>query len=443
MADPKPLDRRHFLHSAGAVSALALSKRAIAQSSDTINLAVIGVGAQGQELINACMKIPDLRIQAISDIWESYNLKKTSSILDGFNQKHTAYANYKDMLEKETGLDAAIIATPDFCHAEQTVACLNKGLHVYCESLMANTIDGARDMVKTAKDSGKSLQIGHQRRSNPYYQYCYDHVVNETKMLGKLTASNSQWNRPVQTSRGFPRRFPVDDAVLKANGYSSMQQFRNWMWSRQLGGGPAAEFGSHQFDILNWYLETTPHSVLASGGVEYYDDETHEWYDTLMAVFEYKTPKGTIRAFYQTLSSNSNFGYFENFMGDEGTLYVSESSGRVKVYREPNAPDWEKWVKLDILKSPVAPPKEKKEESGEAVLDITESVVPPTYDVPVTFSDPVYQPHIQNFVSAIRGEAQLTCPAETALATTVMTIKLNEAAQSGQKIEFSPTDFQV
>ncbi len=443
MTDSNPLDRRNFLHSAGAVSALALSNRAVAQTDGQLALAVIGVGAQGQELINACMKIPGVRIQAVSDIWESYNLKKTTRILDGFNQKHTAYTDYKEMLEKESGLDAAIIATPDFCHAEQTVACLTKGLHVYCESLMSNTIDGARSMTKAANDSGKLLQIGHQRRSNPYYHYCYDHIINETKLLGKLTASNSQWNRPVQTSRGFPRRFPVDDAVLKANGYASMQQFRNWMWSKKLGGGPAADFGAHQFDILNWYLDTTPKSVMASGGVEYYDDESYEWYDTLMAVFEYETPKGAIRAFYQTLNSNSNFGYFENFMGDEGTLYVSEASGRVKVYREPNAPDWEKWVKLDILKSPIAPPKEEKKKESEAVLDIAESVIPPTYDVPVTFNGPVYQPHLQNFVSAMKGEAQLTCPAETALATTVMTIQLNEAAENGQKIEFKPEDFLV
>ncbi|MDP8243231.1 MAG: Gfo/Idh/MocA family oxidoreductase [Candidatus Hinthialibacter antarcticus] len=443
MTVAKPLDRRRFIHSAGAVSALALSNRSIAQANDTINLAVIGVGTQGQELTNACMKIPGVRIQAICDIWETYNLNKTSRILEGFNQEHTTYTNYKDLLEKESGLDAVIIATPDFCHAEQTAACLNAGLHVYCESLMSNTIDGARSMANAAKDSGNLLQIGHQRRSNPYYHYCFDHLINETKLLGKLTASNSQWNRPVQTPRGFPRRFPVEDAVLKANGYSSMQQFRNWSWARELGGGPAAELGSHQFDVMNWYLETTPKSVLATGGVEYYDDGAHEWYDTLMAVFEYETPKGTIRAFYQTLSSNSNFGYFENFMGDEGTLYVSEAAGRVKVYREPNAPDWEKWVKLNILKSPVAPPKEEKKEESESVLDIKESVIPPTYDVPVEFSDPVYQPHLQNFISAMKGEAKLACPAEIAFAATVMTIKLNEAAQKSEKTEFKPEDFIV
>ena len=73
------------------------------------------------------------------------------------------------MLSDEKDLDAVIIATPDFWHAEQTIACLKAGLHVYCEKEMSNTLEGARKMVQAAKQTGKLLQIGHQRRSNPRY----------------------------------------------------------------------------------------------------------------------------------------------------------------------------------------------------------------------------------------------------------------------------------
>ena len=37
------------------------------------------------------------------------------------------YADYREMLAKETDLDAVIIASPDFVHAEQTIACLKAG----------------------------------------------------------------------------------------------------------------------------------------------------------------------------------------------------------------------------------------------------------------------------------------------------------------------------
>ena len=60
-----------------------------------------------------------------------------------------------------------IVATPDFWHAPHTIDCLKAGKHVYCEKEMSNTLEGARSMVMAQRETGKLLQIGHQRRSNP------------------------------------------------------------------------------------------------------------------------------------------------------------------------------------------------------------------------------------------------------------------------------------
>ena len=102
------------------------------------------------------------------------------------------------MLDKEKDLQAVIIATPDFWHSEHTVACLKAGLHVYCEKEMSNTLEGARKMVQAAKETGKLLQIGHQRRSNPRYLHCYNKLLKEAGILGRITTINGQWNRSVQ-----------------------------------------------------------------------------------------------------------------------------------------------------------------------------------------------------------------------------------------------------
>lgn len=447
----KPVDRRSFLSSAALASgSLVLASKAAAQTAaaDVLNVALIGAGTQGQALLNCCAKIEGIHVKAVCDIWESYNLKRASAILEGFKQTHTPYTDYREMLDKEKDLHAVLIATPDFCHAEQTSACLKAGLNVYCESMMSNTLEGARAMIQDAKSSGKLLQIGHQRRSNPRYQYSLAHILNETKMLGKVTALNGQWNRPVQPERGFPKRAALDDATLNKFGYASMQQFRNWEWYKGFGCGPIATFGVHQIDVFNWFMETTPKSVMAIGGTDFYDPKSFQWFDTVMAIFDYNNTKDNIRGFYQTISSNSNFGYFENFMGDQGTLYLSEAGGRVKVYREPAAPDWEKWVKIGILESDVkaAPPKkEVKDEKkpADAVLDVQETVIPPSYNLPVKFTDPVYQPHLANFFNAIRGKEKLNCPAEVAYPATVIVLKINEAVQESKRIDFKPEDFQV
>ena len=394
-------------------------------------------------LLNTCAKIPGVRVKAVCDIWEAYNLQRASRLLTQYGQEHNRYTSHGDMLEREKGLDAAVVATPDFCHAEQAVACLKAGLHVYCESPMAITVESARQMVRSAKETGKLLQIGHQRRSNPYYRFCYDHVIRETKLLGEIVAVNGQWNRPARPSRGAPRRAALDTDTLKRFGYESMQQFRNWQWCEGLAAGPVVELGVHQIDVFNWFLDAQPRLALASGGLEHHDPAAGKLFDTVMSILEYPSKKGSVRAFYQTINSNSNSGYFETLMGDQGTLYLSEVSARVKVFREESAPDWDRWVKLGYLKAPAEKPKEKQTQTEGVLLEVQETVAPPSYQLSVEFHDPPHQPHLENFFKAVRGAEPLNCPAEAALSPTVIALRLVEAAKAGQKVEFRPEDFQA
>ena len=104
----------------------------------------------------------------------------------------------------------------------------------------------------------------------------------------------------------------VGDLVVVPYGFKSMQQFRNWRWYKGLGGGPIVDLGSHQIDIFNWFLGGAPSHVMASGGNDYHDRATHEWYDTVMAIYEYDTKAGPARAYYQTQTTNGSQGYFEN-----------------------------------------------------------------------------------------------------------------------------------
>jgi predicted dehydrogenase len=446
----KEMNRRSFLRSTAVAGAgLAFSPMVLGQAGgkkpDDINVALLGCGAQGQVLMNACLQIPGIRFKAVCDIWTAWNQKRVSRILKAYKHVNNTYVDYKEMLDKEKDLDAVIIATPDFWHSEHTVACLEAGLNVYCEKEMSNTIEGARKMLDAAKKSGKLLQIGHQRRSNPRYIHCYEKLINGAKLLNKITCINGQWNRSKAACEdlGFPKNAVIDQATLKKYGFDSMQQFRNWRWYKGLGGGPIVDLGSHQIDIFSWFLGTNPKSVMASGGIDYW--KGHDWYDNVMAIYEYETKQGTVRAFYQTITTNSSQGYFETFMGDEGTLLISEAAGRGTIYREAWLPaqNWEKWVKMGYIKEP---PEEKEEEApaGESVLDVRETPKPPSYDIPVTMDNkPYHQPHLENFFDAVRGKAKLNCPAEIGYETAVTVLKVNEAVAAGRKLEFKPEEFEV
>jgi len=304
-------------------------------------------------------------------------------------------------------------------------------------------------MVQASRKADKLLQIGLQRRSNPRYLHCYDKLLKGNSPLGRIAAVSGQWNRMVMGPLGWPERYALDRATLEKYGYKSMAQFRNWRWYKGLGSGPVVDRGSHQIDVYNWFLQTNPRSVMASGHTNYYDNKTHEWYDTVMAVYEYDTSWGSVSASYQIISSNSSLAYYETFFGDQGTLVISELSHRGEVYREPRIPrkQWSKWIEMGYLKAP----KEMADYERDVVLPMyLVSETPPSsslfkqvpYKLPVTIQKPYHQPHLENFFDAIRGKAVLNCPAEVGYKTAVAVLKVNEAIEAGRKLEFGPDELK-
>jgi len=63
--------------------------------------------------------------------------------------------------------------------------------------------------------------------------------------------------------------------------------------------------------------------------------------------------------------------------------------------------------------------------------------------VPIKMDTPPHQPHLENFFAAIRGEAELACPAKIGYEAIVTVLKVNEAIAAGRKLDFAPGDFVV
>jgi predicted dehydrogenase len=437
--------RREFLEAgmaAGAGTLLLSAGRAAAEppaNAAAIQVALIGCGVQGRALVNATVGIPNVRFAAVCDIWE-YSRNTVQNLLKTYGQAVRPYADYREMLDREKTLAAVLIATPDFIHADQTNACLKAGLHVYCEKMMANSLDGARSMVRTARATGKLLQIGYQRRSNPRYLHVVQKLLREAKLAGRLTHVAGQWNHPVTEEVGWPKRQVIPDDVLRKYGYANMHEFRNWRAMRKFGGGPLSDFGAHQVDVANWFLGLTPKTVLAAGGIDFY--KSCQWPDNIMAALEYETPEGTVRGLHQVLTTTSagGSGNFEHVMGEEGSLKISENPKWTKVYREPNAGEWDDWVSRNYLsKKDKAPPIVTT--GGE--VNVRETGLVESYDFPVVLDKPPHQPHLENFFAAIRGQAKLNCPAEEAFRTEAVIWKIYAALEARKMLSFTPEDFSV
>ncbi len=440
-----PLTRRRFvgLTAAAAGASLLASEavlRAATGASDRLNVALFGVGAQGRILMDSLLQIEGVQLVAICDVWD-YARTYAERLLKRSNVTVKGYADYKELLANEKDLDAVVIATPDFWHAPMTNDCLRAGLHVYCEKMMSNTLEGARSMVQTMRETGKLLQIGHQRRSNPRYQFALLRLLREAKICGRLTAAQGQWNRAASPDLGWPKNSDIPAETLKKYGYRDMQQFRNWRWYRDLGGGPLSDLGAHQIDIFNWWFGVPPRAVLASGGVDYY--KGREWYDNAMVIYEYPLPEGVARAFYQVQTTTSaGAGYFEYFMGDQGSIRISENPRLGVIYREASAPSWDELVTKSYIRpqevAASGPPA-----AGAQKVDARETPPVAAYDIPVTFTKAIHQPHLENFFDAVRGKVKLNCPADEAFASEYTIFKANEAITAQRTLEMKPEEFQV
>ena len=445
------LSRRDFLSKSmatagaglvlGAPSILRAANKEGTPGAERINIALVGMGKQGRVLFEAMANIPGLHFQAVCDIWE-YNLKGGIGKVRAL-QGHTpkGYADIDEMLATEKGLDAVIVATPDFWHSPHTVKCLEAGLNVYCEKMMAHTIEAARDMVRAMEKSGKLCQIGHQRRSNPRYRYTLDKLINQHKICGQIVNINSQWNRAVNSSQdiAFNKKLTIDPAVLNKYGFADMNQFMNWRTFRSLSGGPISDLGAHQIDIFGWFLGVPPKSVFASGGNDYFKEREH--FDNMMCIFEYDTPQGGVRAFYQVLTTTSaGGGFWESFMGTEGTIKISEIAANSAIYREDSAPSWDELVSRGLLKKSVAAPKPAP--SADAVASY-ESAAPEAFELPGGFGKPAHQPHLENFFAAVRGKAKLNCDARHAFESEAPIYWVNPSALSRKPIEFTAEHLSV
>src|SRR6185369_2596205 len=442
------LNRRDFISATAVAGAGMLleacksdsgeQKDAIKKSSlNTINVALIGFGEEGKILLESLLNIEDVRLVALCDIWE-YHRGEGQRYLQKLGIDVRAYENYEDLLAKEKDLQAVFIATPDFCHAPMTNTCLKAGLHVYCEKMMSNTIEGARSMVHTMRETGKLLQIGHQRRSNPRYLFTLNRLLHDAQFCGRLTAVQGQWNRAVKEDFGWPKKFEMPARMLAKYGYKDMHQFRNWRWYKGLGGGPLSDLGAHQIDIFNWWLGMTPKSVMASGGLDYF--KNHDWYDNAMVIYEYPLPQGVARAFYQVqTTTSSGGGYFETFMGDDGTIKMSEDPAICAIYREARADavSWDDLTQKGYVRArPVSA-------ADAAKVDVRETAQLAEYEIPVFFNTPPHPPHLENFFNAIRGTAKLNCPADEAFRSEYIIHKANDAVAAAKRLDITSEEVRA
>jgi len=433
---------------------------------DDLNLAIIGAGRHGRDLINYCLDIPGVRFKAVCDIWP-YAQKYASGILKKRGQPVSVYEDYREMLAKEKDLQAAIIATPDSFHAAQTIACLKAKLHVYCEKEMATTIEDARNVVRAARDACRLLQIGRQHRSNPRYHTALEYIY-EKKAIGRIMSVYGQWHGHKRVPYKWPESQAIPAETLRRYGFDSMSEHRNWRWLAKFSAGEIVNLAAHQIDVFNWFLHATPKAVMASGGLDMYD--FFELYDNATCFFEWdfewEGKTKTVRGVHNTLTWTDDGGFYEMFNGDDGDLAISENPSVGGIRKKSDSPIRTQWEKdlpaiecgysIVIERLPKSALMAVRFEGAPSFARLAlDKPVPYPWSIHPLFSK--YYPsiscagedksahwyHLANFFASIRGTSGLRCSAEVGFQTCVSALKAVEAMKLGRRLELKAEDFIV
>ncbi len=287
--------------------------------SDKVKLAIIGVGSRGYGLmanIKYMIENDSANVE-IAAVCDNYQPHYERAIKDCGNPKVKAFYDYRNLLEMQE-IDGVIIATPLYEHAHIAINSMKAGKQVFCEKSMARTLDDVKAMYDTHIDTGKILQIGHQRLFDPKYLEAIQRIKKgEIGIIGQIRA---YWHRNSDWRRKLP------------NGRPDLEKKINWRLYRDFSAGLLTELGSHQIQVANWVMGKTPKSVMGTGSIRYWKDG-REIYDNVSTIFSYND--GT-QFIWDSMTSNRKYGLQEQIMGDLGTMELETN----KVFMEspPAAP---------------------------------------------------------------------------------------------------------
>jgi len=305
------MKRREFVAASAAAGTSLLGRNVFGEATahrrfsplDEINVGIIGAGSRGKYLLQLFLRIPDVRVTALCDVYEP----RFAEGREITGEDTPTYRDYRRMLDDARDLDAVIVATPLNFHREHVVACLERGLHVYGEKAMGFTVEDCDAIVRATRDSGRRFQTGLQYRYAPWYRESIERI--RAGEIGRVTHVYGYWHR------NYNWRRPVPDP--------SLERLINWRLYREYSAGLLAELGSHQIDVANWIFGEIPESVIGTGGITFYNDG-RETFDNVQAVFKY--PGGGTHVF-SSIIGNHNVGYQLNIYGTGGSVKLTLEDG--------------------------------------------------------------------------------------------------------------------
>jgi predicted dehydrogenase len=267
-------DALRRLAAVGMASPFAFGIRArasaAAEPSETVIHASIGASGMALSDIRSLTAGKNLRLVAVADV----DLGRVAEVKAKFPEVRV-YQDWRKLLDEEKDLDSVNVSTPDHMHAPVTMGALRRGLHVYTQKPLTQTIYEARQLPRLAREKGLVTQMGIQIHSHPVHR-CIVATIQDGA-IGKVKEvhswSGKQWGDrrprpdhadPVPQGMDWDLWLGVAADRPFIDGY-----YHPGSWRKRLdfGTGTFGDMGCHILDpVFTALALTAPTSVRSDGG---------------------------------------------------------------------------------------------------------------------------------------------------------------------------------
>lgn len=269
--------RRDFIKSAALASAglaigsvsnkmNAASYSRIVGANKKINLAHIGIGNRGWEIIEQFDNTGLANVVALCDV--DLGAEQTKKALAKFPHARR-FKDFREMFDKMGNeIEAVAIATPDFAHFPAVMMSMTYGKHVYVEKPLSRTFYESELLIKTAMKYPKVVtQMGNQGHSEAnYFQFKAWTEAGIIKDVTAITAHMNnarRWHGWDTNIKHFPAAEPIPETLdwdtwLMSRGYHDYNKdFHNGQWRcwYDFGMGALGDWGAHIIDTAHRFLD--------------------------------------------------------------------------------------------------------------------------------------------------------------------------------------------
>jgi predicted dehydrogenase len=274
--EPKNIKRRDFLKNglvtAGAVSIIpnsvvfaGNSKKQSVAPSEKVNLACIGIGHRGGQIIKDLHRTGLANIVALCDV--DMGGEHTLEVIKMFPDV-PRFQDFREMFDKMGDkIEAVSVGTPDFSHFPITMLAMSLGKHVYVEKPMARTFNEVELMMKAAKKYNVATQMGNQGHSGAnYFQFKAWKEAGIIKDVTAITAhmnKSRRWHKFDPSIMKFPDGQPIPKTMdwdtwlntSQQHDYHEDYHHGQWRCWYDFGMGALGDWGAHILDTAHEFLD--------------------------------------------------------------------------------------------------------------------------------------------------------------------------------------------